>query len=201
MLIGSSSTPQKSAMTKRALVLTGFVLVFILASVAIGLRSSNAAVPFARNCHGGGDGEQVTCSTTSSTVTTSTVSTSTATTSTVSITSSQSSDSSQTLNNSPFVPSQSMCNSLNGLSYQVLSAGTKLTIAFNGNGQMIFTVPSQSFTWNWYWIPSNGADTNALSLQITNAMWASGHGQNFSFFWNGPPNLAPPPPAFSGRNG
>jgi len=68
------------------------------------------------------------------------------------------------------------------VSYQVLSAGTKLTIAFNGNGQMIFTVPAQSFTWNWYWIPTNGADPSALSLQITNAMWASGHGQNFSFF-------------------
>ncbi|MFI5420227.1 MAG: hypothetical protein ACHQ1H_04610, partial [Nitrososphaerales archaeon] len=43
-------------------------------------------------------------------------------------------------------------------------------------------VPSQSFTWNWYWVPAGGVDPNTLAQQITSAMWADGHGQNLSFF-------------------
>jgi hypothetical protein len=72
---------------------------------------------------------------------------------------------------------------LNGISYKALPGGTNLTIAFNGNGQMTYTVPTEkSFSWSWYWVPSNGQSTTTLGQQITNAMWSSGHGQNFSFF-------------------
>jgi hypothetical protein len=65
----------------------------------------------------------------------------------------------------------------------VLAAGTNLTIAFNGNGQMTYTVPSEnSFSWKWYWVPAEGQSTTALGQQLTTAMWTSGHGQDFSFF-------------------
>jgi hypothetical protein len=75
------------------------------------------------------------------------------------------------------------CNALKGISYEALAGGTTVTIAFNGNGQMTYTVPSEkSFSWNWYFVPAEGVSTTLLSQQITSAMWASGHGQNFSFF-------------------
>jgi hypothetical protein len=181
MLFGS---PANSRTNKRVLLLVGFVFVFLVASVAIGLRTSNAALPYTKGCHGGGDGAEKTCTTTSTstTLSTSTVTVTTQTTSTDSQVTSTSTSSEQ-IGNAPIVPpSQSVCATLSGLGYQVLAAGTQLTIAFNGNSQMTFTVPSESFTWNWYWVPANGANTNTLSQQITSAMWADGHGQNFSFF-------------------
>ena len=156
--------------------LAGFVFVFVLATLAISFRTSNAVMPFTKGCHGGGDGGDVTC-TSSSTVTSSTTTDDTST-STITV---SSSESQQTID-PPLVPSASTCDALNGITYQVLSSGTQVTIAFNGNGQMTFTVPSQSFSWNWYWVPANGVDPNTLAQQITNTMWASGHGQNFSFF-------------------
>jgi hypothetical protein len=182
MLTASSSTT-KLKTSKGTLILVGFVFIFLITSVAVGLRTSNAALPVSagRGCHGGeGDDGSVTCtSTSSSTVTTSTVSTSTQTTqtTTTTITSSQ----------GPVDPVQpegrADCGALNGISYQALAGGTTLTIAFNGNGQMTYTVPSEkSFSWNWYFVPANGQSTTALGQQITNAMWSSGHGQNFSFF-------------------
>ncbi len=183
MLVGSPANSRNSRITKRAVVLVGFVFVFLLASVAIGLRTSNAALPYSRGCHGGGDGGDVTCTTTSSTVlTTSTVSTDQSTaTSTVAQTTTTTSV--PQVENSPIVPaSPTVCTAITKLGYQILAPGTKLTIAFNGNGQMTFTVPSQSFTWNWYWVPAGGADPNTLEQQITSAMWADGHGQNLSFF-------------------
>jgi hypothetical protein len=182
MLFGSPATAHNSRTNKRVLVLVGFVFVFLLASVAIGLRASNASMPYSKGCHGGGDGGEVTC-TTSFTVsqTTSTVTVTTGLTTTSTSTDAQTS-STQLVDNSPIVPTQSVCSALNGIGYQVLAAGTQLTIAFNGNSQMTFTVPSQSFTWNWYWVPATGIDANTLSQQITTAMWANGHGQNFSFF-------------------
>jgi hypothetical protein len=64
----------------------------------------------------------------------------------------------------------------------VLAPGTQLTITINGNGQMTFTVPSESFTWNWYFVPANGQSTTNLGQQITTSLWSSGHGQDFSFF-------------------
>ncbi|MDA4111402.1 MAG: hypothetical protein OK439_02605 [Thaumarchaeota archaeon] len=159
--------------------LVSFVFIFILASVAIGFRASNASIPSTRGCHGGGDGGEVTC-TTSTDSTTTVVSSSSTESSTSTLT--VSTTVSDPTYDPPIVPSQSTCSALNGISYQSLASGTQLTIAFNGNGQMTFTVPSQSFSWNWYWVPANGVDTNTLSQQITNAMWSSGHGQNFSFF-------------------
>ena len=182
MLTGSY-TSTKLGKRKGTLVLVSFVFVFLIASLAIGLRTSNAALPASvgKGCRGGGDGEAVVCTSSSSTSTT-TVSTSTQSssesTTTTTITSSESGGSSD-----PVTPSLASCNALNGLGYQILSAGTSLTIAFNGNGQMVFTVPAQkTFTWNWYWVPADGQNTNTLGQQITSSMWASGHGQNFSFF-------------------
>src|SRR5579864_7066087 len=102
MLFGS---PANSRTNKRVLLLVGFVFVFLVASVAIGIRTSNAALPYAKGCRGGGDGGEVTCTTTSSTV---------VSTSTVSVTSTQQSSTStgiQTttssapqVENSPIVP-------------------------------------------------------------------------------------------------
>jgi len=183
MLTGSY-TSGKLGKRKGTLVLVSFVFVFLIASLAIGLRTSNAAlaVSAGKGCHGGGDGELVTCTSSSSssttTVSTSTQSSSETTTTTTVTTSDQSGGSSD-----PVTPSSSACSALNGLGYQVLSAGTNVTIAFNGNSQMVFTVPAQkTFTWNWYWVPANGQDVNGMGQQITSSMWASGHGQNFSFF-------------------
>jgi len=170
---------------KGTLVLVGFIFVFLMASVTIGLRASNAYVPALKGCHGGSEGDGVaTCTTTSTVSETSITSTDTSTSTTVSsVTTDQTTSSIDNQpQNSVIIPSQATCGPLNGISYQTLSAGTQLTIAFNGNGQMTFTVPSQSFTWNWYWIPANGQDLNTLGQQITSSMWASGHGQNFSFF-------------------
>jgi len=171
--------------TKGTLVLVGFIFVFLVASVAIGLRASNAFVPAVKGCHGGSEGDGVaTCTTTSTASEISVTSTETSTTTTVSsVTTDQTTSGPDNQpQNSVIIPSQATCSPLNGISYQTLSAGTQLTIAFNGNSQMTFTVPSQSFTWNWYWIPANGQDLNTLGQQITSSMWASGHGQNFSFF-------------------
>jgi len=170
---------------KGTLVLVGFIFVFLMASVAIGLRASNAYVPALKGCHGGSEGDGVaTCTTTSTVSETSITSTDTSTTTTVSSATTDQTTSSidNQPQNSVIIPSQETCSPLNGITYQTLSAGTQLTIAFNGNGQMTFTVPSQSFTWNWYWIPANGQDLNTLGQQITSSMWGSGHGQNFSFF-------------------
>jgi len=182
MLTGTSSDTSKMKMSKGTLVLVGFVFVFLITSVAIGLRTSNAAlpVPAARNCHGSEDGS-FTCTTSSTSTITETSSTdSTSTSQTITSTTT----SSPTLGgNDPVAPvSLANCNALNGISYQTLASGTNLTIAFNGNGQMTYIVPKTSFNWGWYFVPANGQSTTTLGQQITNAMWASGHGQNFSFF-------------------
>ncbi len=190
-MLRSASVSQRLRTTRGTLVLVGFIFVFVIASVAIGFRASNAYIPSTKGCHGGGDGDgQITCTSTSTVSTTSVTSTEVAT-STESVTSDQlttttteqtrSVDNGQN-QNQVIVPSAPTCSPLNGISYQDLAAGTQLSIAFNGNSQMTFTVPAQSFTWNWYWIPASGQNTNTLSQQITSAMWASGHGQNFSFF-------------------
>jgi hypothetical protein len=178
LMLSVSSTSHRLKTTKGTLVLVGFIFVFIVASVAIGFRASNAFVPAAKGgCHGGNDEGAFTC-------TTSDTSTDTTTVTVVSTSTDQSTSAggNGNIQNSVIVPSPSTCNALNGISYQVLSAGTQLQIAFNGNGQMSFVVPSQSFAWNWYWIPLAGQDANSLGQQLTNTMWASGHGQNFSFF-------------------
>ena len=152
MLVGSSANSRNSRITKRAVVLVGFVFVFLLASVAIGLRTSNAALPYAKGCRGGGDGGEVTCTTTSSTVvTTSTISVTTTQQTSTSADTQTTTSSAPQVENSPIVPaSPAVCTALSSLGYKVLAPGTQLTIAFNGNGKMTFTVPSQSFTWNWY---------------------------------------------------
>lgn len=182
MLTGSRTTSSKLRTAKGTLALMSFVFIFLIASLAVGLRTSNAALPLAagKGCHQGGEDGAVTCTSSSTSTTTVTSSTTTVdSTTTVTSTSDQSGG-----NSDPVVgPSASDCSALNGIGFQVLAPGTNVTIAFNGNGQMTFTVPSQkAFTWNWYWVPANGQDTNTLGQQVTSAMWASGHGQNFSFF-------------------
>jgi hypothetical protein len=180
MLTGSTFTgANKLRTSKGTLVLVGFVFVFLVTSLAIGLRTSNASLPVSlgRGCHGSGEGEDamVTCSTSTTLTSTSTTDSTTTATSTVISTSSSSQD--------PVAPvAPANCNALNGISYQMLAAGTNVTIAFNGNGQMTYTVPSESFSWNWYWVPANGMSTSALGQEITTTMWSSGHGQDFSFF-------------------
>src|SRR5271169_4233173 len=151
MLTGSY-TSSKIGGGKRTIVLVSFVFVFLAASVAIGLRTSNAALPVSagRGCRGGGDGEMMTCTTSSSSTSSSssTVSTSSQTSSeTTTTTTVTTSGPTQGPSNPVTLPSTSSCNALNGVGYQVLSAGKNLTIAFNGNGQMVFPVPAQkSFT-------------------------------------------------------
>jgi hypothetical protein len=187
MLRVTSSSPRLKT-TRGTVVLVGFIFVFVIASVAIGFRASNAFVPAMKGCHGGGDGDgQRTCTTTSVVSTSSVTSTKVSTTSstsdqTTTTTSEQSTTSTANGQNQIIVPSAATCSPLNGIVYQGLEAGTQLVIAFNGNSQMTFAVPAQSFTWNWYWIPANGQDLSTLQMQITNSMWSSGHGQNFSFF-------------------
>jgi len=197
MLTGSTlSGGNKLRTNKTTLVLVGFVFVFLVTSLAVGLRTANASLPISlgRGCHSGGEGgdavltcttsstSTVTSSTTSSTSssstkTESTTSTTTTTTETTTVTDSVNSGSSPA---SSGVPSN--CNALSGISYQWLKPGTTITIAFNGNGQMTYTVPSESFSWNWYWVPANGVSTATLGQKITTEMWSSGHGQDFSFF-------------------
>lgn len=173
-------------MGKGTLVLVGFVFIFLVTSVAVGVRTSNAALPVSagRSCHGGGEGDDamITCTSSSTSTTTVTVSSTTDSSSSTVQTSTTTSLTQGPVN--PVQPmSQADCNALNGISYQSLQGGTTLTIAFNGNGQMTYTVPTEkSFSWNWYFVPANGVSTTLLGQQITNAMWSSGHGQNFSFF-------------------
>jgi hypothetical protein len=189
MLTGSTFTGGNKLRTRKAtLVLVGFVSVFLVASLAIGLRTANASLPISlgRGCHGSGEGGDavLTCSTSSTLTTTSSPSSSSSTTKTSTTTTVTDSTISTTQGpQDPVTPvAPSNCNALNGISYQLLAAGTNLTIAFNGNGQMTFTVPSESFSWNWYFVPANGASTTTLGQQITTTMWSSGHGQDFSFF-------------------
>ena len=80
--------------------------------------------------------------------------------------------------NQVIVPSAPTCSALNGISYQTL-AGNQLIIAFNGNSQMSVHSSLAVFHLNWYWIPANGQAISTLQMQITNSMWANGHGQNF----------------------
>jgi len=188
MLTGSASPTAKLRTSKGALVLVGFVFVFLIASLAIGMSSSALSVPASKGCHGGGEGDDAvaTCTTSSSTVTvTSSSSSSTTTTSSKTTTSTTTTTTTSTAgpNDPVIVVNPANCNALDGITYQGLSAGTILTIAWNGNGQMTFKVPSESsFSWNWYWIPAGGQSTTTLGQQITTSMWASGHGQDFSFF-------------------
>lgn len=188
MLTGSTST-SKLRTSKGTLVLVGFVFIFLITSVAVGLRTSNAALPLAGGCHGGeGEDTTVTCTTSSSSTTTQSSSstsstTSSSTTTTVTTAIGTVSTTTTTSQQDPPAINHPQCNALDGISYQGLAAGTTLTIPFNGNGQMTFTVPSEkSFNWNWYWIPANGQSTTTLGQKITTAMWADGHGQDFSFF-------------------
>lgn len=188
MLTGSTlSGGNKLGTNRTKLVLVGFVFVFLATSLVIGLRTSNATLPISMGgCSGGGEGgdAMVTC-TTSSTLTStasssSSTETSTTTSDTSTITVGSTVSTTQTSQNPGVTPAN--CNALNGISYQLLKPGTKLTIAVNGNGQMTFTVPSESFTWNWYFVPVNGVSTSTLGQKITTTMWSSGHGQDFHFF-------------------
>jgi hypothetical protein len=179
-------TTTKRGSGKATFVLVGFVFVFLVTSVAIGLRTSNAALPLqaAKGCHTGGgsegDGLMASVKCTSTTIS------STSTTVTTTVTNTVSTDSSTSISQGPSDPvtpvSTADCGALKGISYQALATGTNLTIAYNGNGQMTFTVPKTSFTWMWYFVPANGQNTATLGQTITSAMWANGHGQNFSFF-------------------
>ena len=192
-----STSSAKVRTSKGTLVLVGFIFVFLITSLAIGLKASSAAlpVPAGRGCHGGeGEDAMITCTSSSSSTTTvsssSTDSTTSSATSSAPTTSTTTTTTSTTTTLVSQVPVQSDapvssadCGALNGISYRVLAPGTQLTITINGNGQMTYTVPSeQSFNWSWYFVPSNGQSTTNLGQQITTAMWSTGHGQDFSFF-------------------
>jgi hypothetical protein len=187
MLTGLPASKRQRT-TKATTIAIGIVFAILAMSLVVGLRTSNAALPVApaaKGCHtGGGEGDDVaammcTTSTTSPT-STSTVTTSTTTVSTFSTVSTTSDQS-----GSNPVSSNALadCGSLNGIGYQALTPGTALSITVNGKYQMTFTVPKEaSFSWMWYWVPANGQSTSTLGQQVTSALWASGHGQDFTFF-------------------
>lgn len=185
----SSSTSTKLRTRKATLVLVGFVFVFLVASLAIGLRTSSAALPVmaGAGCSSSEDGPATCTSSSTSTVTTSSpVTTSSSTTETTTTTITETTSTSSQQSNGPNAPvpteGKADCSALNGIAYSALAPGTNVTIAFNGNGQMTYTVPKTSFSWNWYFVPADGQSTTTLGQEVTNAMWSSGHGQNFSFF-------------------
>ncbi len=187
MLTGSS-TSSKQKTTKATTIAIGIVFAILVMSLAVGVRTSNAALPVAatKGCHNGGgdeDGARIcTTSSTSQTSTSSSTSTSTTTVTTATVTTSTSDSTQGPIVQAPGI-SLANCGALSGIGYQSLAAGTTLSITVNGNEKMTFTVPKEpGFTWMWYWIPANGQSISTLGQQVTSAMWSSGHGQDFSFF-------------------
>jgi len=188
-----SSTTAKLRTRKATLALVGFVFVFLVASLAIGLRTSSATIPWfaGAGCTGSEDGPATCTSSSMSTVTSGTVTTtattsssSTETTVATTTTTETSTSGSQSggVNDPAPTEGKADCSALNGIAYSALAPGTNVTIAFNGNGQMTYTVPKTSFSWNWYFVPADGQSTSTLGQEVTTALWSSGHGQNFSFF-------------------